>query len=163
MNFHRLALAVLLAVLSCTATVAAQQMPLRIARFPWQVMSPRLPEATLDYLDTRLDQELHVPLNGILQRAAYLPEDECLAALEKTTAASDKKSRPRDWLPLLADRLDADLIVYPTVEVMTFATAFLSGRMMPVIFSLSPPAYSILSPVSLSLRSVHSFVPSSSL
>ena len=94
--------------------------PLRIARIPMIVQSGyHLSQETVDKLEVKLDRALHIPLNGVLHRVEYLPEEKCVAALEDVLGELRREGRRvklKDAMKPLAERLGADLVVCPVIE-----------------------------------------------
>lgn len=92
--------------------------PLRLARVPLIVESPYAPQEAGELIEDRLDLALHVPLNGTLHAVEELPTAEVEQALEEARAelrAQGKRPRYRDAMPLVAAKLDADLVVCPVL------------------------------------------------
>ncbi len=92
--------------------------PLRLARVPLIVESPYAPQEAGELIEDRLDRALHVPLNGTLHAVEELPTAEVEQALEEARAelrAQGKRPRYRDAMPLVAAKLDADLVVCPVL------------------------------------------------
>lgn len=92
--------------------------PLRLARVPLIVESPYAPQEAGELIEDRLDLALHVPLNGTLHAVEELPTAEVEQALEEARAelrAQGKRPRYRDAMPLVAEKLDADLVVCPVL------------------------------------------------
>ncbi|WP_019543500.1 hypothetical protein [Selenomonas bovis] len=92
--------------------------PLRLARLPLIVESPYAPQEVGELIEDRLDRALHVPLNGTLHVVEELPTAEVEQALEEARAelrAQGKRPRYRDAMPLVAAKLDADLVVCPVL------------------------------------------------
>ncbi|MBR2215285.1 MAG: hypothetical protein IJ849_05955 [Selenomonadaceae bacterium] len=111
---------ILLGWLCWLVTISVEGAPLVVAQYPWQEQGGRVPTRVLDYLETRLDRALHVPLNGFLGRVSYLSDDDCERAWAETLAEAapvqGHKARLKDLMKPLADKLGADLVVYPVVE-----------------------------------------------
>ena len=93
---------------------AAERTPLRVAQFPLLIHSRMVPaQAVQDDLEKLVDRSLHVPLNGTLQAVVYIPEKECLAAMEDVQQEAGKRSKLQDLMRPLAEKLQADLVVVP--------------------------------------------------
>ena len=66
-------LAALIVLILSAATVSAESMPVRIARLPI-IFQSTIPDAdTCTRLETKIERAIHIPLNGTLQLAEYLP------------------------------------------------------------------------------------------
>lgn len=107
--------ALLMFVLLVAGTVeAGSRTPLRVAQYPLLIQSRMLPsQAVQDDLGRLIDRSLHVPLNGTLQAVEYIPERECLAAMEEVKAEAKGKYKLKDLMRPLAEKLQADLVVVP--------------------------------------------------
>lgn len=93
---------------------AAERVPLRVAQFPLLVQSYMQPAQNVqDRLEKRIDRSLHVPLNGTLNAVYYIPEQECLEALEDVKNEAAGKEKLRDLMRPVAEKLNADLVVLP--------------------------------------------------
>lgn len=93
---------------------AAQRVPLRVVQLPLKLeCSMRPSSAVLDSLEKQVDQSLHVPLNGTLKAVEYIPEDECLKALDEIVSAAGKGVKAKAVVKPLAEKLQADLVVMP--------------------------------------------------
>lgn len=90
--------------------------PVRIARVPIIFQSTVPDEKTCEALETKIKRAIHIPLNGYLQVAEYLPMDNTARELNdlwQDIKAGNKKAKLADAMRPLADRLDADIIVCP--------------------------------------------------
>lgn len=67
-------------------------------------------------LSKRLLNELHVPLNGYLQKVKVFDENECLQAYQKLPESLRSGKERTLWLRGVAEELGADLILCLTVE-----------------------------------------------
>ena len=93
---------------------AAERVPLRVAQLPLKVECGRGPSpAVLDSLENQVDQSLYVPLNGTLKAVEYIPEDECLRALDEIVSAAGRRVKAKAVVKPLAEKLQADLVVMP--------------------------------------------------
>lgn len=103
-----------------TVEAAEEHSLARMARIPIILQSARIPdEETMASLETKLDRALHIPLNNTLPVAEYIPEAECVAALESILAEmerSGRRAKLKDAMKPLADRLQADIVVCPVLE-----------------------------------------------
>ena len=109
--------AALFVMILFAATASAQ--PVRIARLPIIFQSTIPDEETRADLETKITRAIHIPLNGTLQLAEYLPPDESARALEdlwQNISAQNKKANLSDAMRPLAQELDADLIVCPVLK-----------------------------------------------
>lgn len=90
--------------------------PVRIARVPIIFQSTVPDEKTCAALETKIERAIHIPLNGYLKVAEYLPMDNTARELNdlwQDIKAGNKKAKFADAMRPLADRLDADIIVCP--------------------------------------------------
>ena len=109
--------AALFVMILFAATASAQ--PVRIARLPIIFQSTIPDEETRADLETKITRAIHIPLNGTLQLAEYLPPDESARALDglwQNISAQNKKANLSDAMRPLAQNLDADLIVCPVLK-----------------------------------------------
>ncbi|MBR3498939.1 MAG: hypothetical protein IKO05_08110 [Selenomonadaceae bacterium] len=109
--------AALFVMILFAATASAQ--PVRIARLPIIFRSTIPDEETRAELETKITRAIHIPLNGTLQLAEYLPPDESARALDdlwQNISAQNKKANLSDAMRPLAQELDADLIVCPVLK-----------------------------------------------
>ena len=98
---------------------AAERVPLRIARLPVQVQSNTADDEAVNRLEIRLDQIMHVPLNGTLQAVKEIPGAQVEAALDEVLAQlrqTNQRVRLQDAMKPLADKLQADLVVCPVLK-----------------------------------------------
>lgn len=106
----------LLCLLLGTLAEAAERTPLRVAQYPLRIQSRMMPsQAVQDDLGRLVDRSLHVPLNGTLQAVEYIPECECMAALEAVQEEQGSRAKLKDIMRPLAEKLQADLIVVPVL------------------------------------------------
>ena len=99
------------------ATAYAQ--PVRIARLPIIFQCTTPDDETCAELETKINRAVHIPLNGTLQLAEYLPPDESareLNALWQNISAQNKKASLSDAMRPLAQNLDADIVVCPVLK-----------------------------------------------
>ena len=96
------------------AAAAAERVPLRIARLPVQVRCNTADAEAVNRIEIRLDQIMHVPLNGTLQAVKEIPGAQVAAAMDEVMAQL-RQMHPRvkwqDAMKPLADKLQADLVV----------------------------------------------------
>ena len=107
-----------LIIFAATVTAHAAE-PVRIARLPIIFQCALPDDATRDALETQIQRAVHIPLNGTLQVAQYLPPAESadvLSELWQKISAADKKAVLADAIRPLAAELDADIIVCPIVH-----------------------------------------------
>ena len=119
-RFLSLCLTVFLLVSFTSAVFAEVRAPLRIARIPIILQGWQVPDAdTLAALETKLDRALHIPLNDTLHAMEYLPEAECMAALEQVMSDLRQRNRRvklKDAMKPLAEVLRADIVVCPVLR-----------------------------------------------
>ena len=109
----------LLAVLFVTAQVSAAENPVRIARLPIIFQNAQPDAETCVELEVKLARATHIPLNGTLQVAEYLPPVESAQVLNKlwqSMRSRDKKFKIQQAMRPLAEELDADIIVCPILR-----------------------------------------------
>ena len=109
--------AALFVMILFAATASAQ--PVRIARLPIIFRSTIPDEETRAELETQITRAIHIPLNGTLQLAEYLPPDESARALDdlwQNISGQNKKANLSDAMRPLAQEIDADLIVCPVLK-----------------------------------------------
>ncbi len=95
---------------------AAERIPLRVAQFPLLVQGRMDPAQNVqDNLEKRIDRSLHVPLNSTLNAVFYIPEKECLVALEEAEQEAVGKRKLKELMRPVAEKLQADLVVLPVL------------------------------------------------
>jgi len=106
-------------IFSTTVAMAADRVPLRVARVPIVLQGGRIPEdETIDALETRLDRALHVPLNQTLHAVEYLPEAECervLRAVWEERKKTNGRASLEEVMQIWAETLEADIAVCPVL------------------------------------------------
>ena len=111
----------LLAVLLCliVSTPAAEaRTPLRLARLPVIIETAYAPQGADEVIETQMDRALHVPLNGTLHAVEEIDTAQAEQALREALAelrTQGKHVRYKDAMPLVAEKLDADLVVCPVL------------------------------------------------
>ena len=93
--------------------------PVRIARLPIIFQSTIPDVETRAELETKIERAIHIPLNGTLRLAEYLPPEDSAKIfndLWQEMTAADKKSKLRDAVQPLAEKLDADIVVCPVIN-----------------------------------------------
>ena len=108
-NFFVMCAAIL--ILLTVSTAAAQ--PVRIARLPIIFQCSIPDDQTCRELETKIERAIHIPLNGTLQLAEYLPPNS--SAQEFNDMWNKKASLPDAMRPL-AQKLDADIVVCPVLK-----------------------------------------------
>ena len=106
----------MLAIFFLTATAHAE--PVKIARVP-MIFQCDMPDVKARAaLETKIERAIHIPLNGYLQVAEYLPPEETARVLGEIwqEMSVNKKSKLADAMRPLADALDADIIVCPILR-----------------------------------------------
>ena len=98
---------------------AAERVPLKIAVLPFAIHSHWVDDSTIDSLESRLEREFHVPLNGTLHAVEYIGESESTAALDKVMATlrqTKRKVKLKEAMQPLAEELGADIVICPSVS-----------------------------------------------
>jgi len=114
--FHCALLFALTTLIFLTATAHAE--PVKIARVPI-IFQCNAPDAKIcAALETKIERAIHIPLNGYLQVAEYLPPEESARVLGEIwqEMSTDKKTKLADAMRPLADALDADIVVCPILQ-----------------------------------------------
>ena len=112
-------LSALLVTILFAATASAESQPVRIARLPIIFQSTIPDDETREELETKILRAVHIPLNGTLQLAEYLPPQnsaQVLNDLWQEILSDNKKAHLRDAMRPLAEALDADIIVCPVLK-----------------------------------------------
>lgn len=105
----------LIAVLFVTAQVSAAE-PVRIARLPIIFRSAQPDSNTCVELEVKLARSVHIPLNGTLHVAEYIPPADSakvLSQLWQSMRSANPKAKIQDAMRPLAEDLDADIVVCP--------------------------------------------------
>ena len=100
-------------------TASAESKPVRIARLPIIFQSTIPDVETCAELETKINRAIHIPLNGTLQLAEYLPpknSSQILNDLWQKLSAENKRAKLVDAMRPLAEELDADIIVCPIIN-----------------------------------------------
>ena len=108
----------LLAVILFATTAQAAQ-PVRIARLPIVFQCSVPDNQTCTELETKIQRAIHIPLNGTLQLADYLPENHSAQALNdiwNELRSQNKKAKLIDAIRPLANKIDADIVVCPVLR-----------------------------------------------
>ena len=101
------------------AAAAAERVPLRIARLPVQVRCNTADAEAVNRIEIRLDQIMHVPLNGTLQAVKEIPGAQVAAAMDEVLSQLRQMHQRVKWqdaMKPLADKLQADLVVCPVLR-----------------------------------------------
>ena len=106
----------LIVLLLMTATAHAAQ-PVKIARLPIIFQSTIPDEKTCAALEKRIERAIHIPLDGYLQVAEYLPPDESAKVFNEiwSRISVDRKAKLSEAMRPLAEELDADIIICPVL------------------------------------------------
>ena len=109
----------LILLIFLTATTSAAE-PVKIARLPiiYQCTMPD-DETARAALERQLERSTHIPLNGTLQVAEYLPPLDSVNVFNdiwQEISAANKKAKFAEAMRPLAEKLDADIIVCPIVH-----------------------------------------------
>ena len=119
----------LLAVILFAATAQAAQ-PVRIARLPIVFQCSVPDNQTCAALETKIQRAIHIPLNGTLQLADYLPENHSTQALNdiwNELRSQNKKAKLADAIRPLANKIDADIVVCPVLRQYGQYASFFSS------------------------------------
>ena len=107
----------LFALLLVTAQVSAA--PVRIARLPIIFQNAQPDAETCIELEMKLARATHIPLNGTLQVAEYLPpakSAQVLSELWQSIRSQNRKAKIDEAMRPLAEKIDADIIVCPILR-----------------------------------------------
>ena len=113
----------LLTVIFFVATAQAAQ-PVRIARLPIIFLSNVPDNQTCAELEIKIQRAIHIPLNGTLQLAEYLPPEDSARTLNDIYT---KKSKLVDVIRPLAEKINADIIVCPVLRQYSQHESFFSS------------------------------------
>ncbi|MBD3879969.1 MAG: hypothetical protein SR1Q5_09895 [Quinella sp. 1Q5] len=119
----------LLAVILFAATAQAAQ-PVRIARLPIIFLCSVPDSETCAALETKIQRAIHIPLNGTLQLADYLPENHSAQALNdiwNELRSQNKKAKLAEAIRPLASKIDADIVVCPVLRQYGQYASFFSS------------------------------------
>lgn len=97
---------------------AEARTPLRLARLPVIIETAYAPQGADEVIETQMDRALHVPLNGTLHAVEEIDTAQAEQALREALAelrTQGKRVRYKDAMPLVAEKLDADLVVCPVL------------------------------------------------
>lgn len=106
-------------VLILFAATAQAASPVRIARLPIIFMSTAPDVETCAELEMKIARAVHIPLNGTLQLAEYLPTKVSTQALNdiwRKMRTENKKAKLPDAMRPLAEEINADIIVCPIIK-----------------------------------------------
>ena len=106
-----------IALIFLTATVHAAQ-PVRIACLPIIIQSSMPDIDTSAEIEMKIARAVHIPLNGTLQLAEYIPTEESkqvLVDIWQKLRAENKKAKLADAIRPLARELNADIVVCPVL------------------------------------------------
>ena len=109
----------LFTVILFSTLASAEATPVRIARLPIIFQSTLPDEETCAELETKITRAVHIPLNGTLQLADYLPPEDSAQVLNdlwQEIHSQNKKAKLQDAMRPLAQKLDADIIVCPVLK-----------------------------------------------
>ncbi|MBR4642356.1 MAG: hypothetical protein IKO74_06485 [Selenomonadaceae bacterium] len=109
----------LFTVILFSTLASAEATPVRIARLPIIFQSTVPDEDTCSELETKIARAVHIPLNGTLQLAEYLPmknSAQVFNDLWQEMHSQNKKAKLQDAMRPLAQKLDADIIVCPVLK-----------------------------------------------
>ena len=106
-------------MLISSVCLAADKKPLRLARLPIIFQSNKPDFETCAVLETKIARAVHIPLNGTLKLIEQIETDESTAELNKiwqNMRAENKKSKLKDAMRPLAEKLNADIVVCPVLR-----------------------------------------------
>ena len=117
--------AVLAVMIFFAATASAQ--PVKIARLPIIFQSTVPDSDTRAELETKIERAVHIPLNGTLQVAEYLPPNDSAQIFNdvwQEISSQNKKAKLADAIRPFAQKIDADIIVCPVLKEYSQYTSF---------------------------------------
>lgn len=127
----------IICVLALSIAASCSAEPLRVARLPIIFQSQKPDSDTCAVLETKLARAVHIPLNGTLKLIEHIPVAESTAALNeiwRDMRKADKKTKLKDAIKPLAEKLNADIIVCPVLrrysETFVQNTASLSSHLI---------------------------------
>lgn len=106
-----------LILFATTASVEAS--PVRIVRLPIIFQSTAPDTDTAAELEVKISRAVHIPLNGTLQLADYVPTKDSTMAMNdiwQDLRAENKKAKIVDAIKPLSEKLNADLIICPILK-----------------------------------------------
>lgn len=117
-KFLALMFVIFLMVENSCATAATKN-PVRIARLPIILQNNRPDYNARMELEMKIARSTNVPLNGTLQVAEYIATKDSTVAMNEiwqSLHAVNKHVKVADTVKILADRLDADLVICPVIR-----------------------------------------------
>lgn len=103
-------------IIFSSSIAASEKVPVKIARLPIIFQSTVPDIDTRATLETKIERAIHIPLNQTLQAAEYLPMNDSAQTLNEIwqdMSRENKKTRLRDAIRPLAEKIDADIIACP--------------------------------------------------
>ena len=94
----------------------AHAAPYKIAVLPVMDSSGAATSTIIEALTKRLARELHVPLNGVLQKVEVHGEQETLKELHSLPTEATAAKNCEVWLKALAEKMGVDLVLCLTVD-----------------------------------------------
>ena len=119
MRFIKILTCLCMITLMCSTCFAADKKPLRLARLPIIFQSNQPDFDTRAMLETKIARAVHIPLNGTLQLVEQIDMNESTSELNKiwqNMRSENKKSKLKDAMKPLAEKLNADIVVCPVLR-----------------------------------------------
>ena len=108
-----------ISILFLTSLAGAEKIPLRVVRLPI-IFQARQPDyKTCEILETTIARASSIPLNGTLKLVEYIDSKESTAALNeilRQMQSENKKSKLKDAIKPLAEKINADIIICPVLH-----------------------------------------------
>ena len=124
-------LALLTIIFVSLSSVALAKKPIRIARLPIIIQRNVLDAETAALLEVKIARAVNIPLNKTLKIAEYISTREskqALGTIWQRMRAQNRNAKLSDAVRILADEIDADLVVCPFLQ-------HYEQRISPVSFS----------------------------
>lgn len=124
-------LALLTIIFVSLSSVALAKKPIRIARLPIIIQRNILDAETAALLEVKIARAVNIPLNKTLKIAEYISTREskqALGTIWQRMRAQNRNAKLSDAVRILADEIDADLVVCPFLQ-------HYEQRISPVSFS----------------------------
>lgn len=119
MRFMKIFTCFCIMILICSTCFAADKKPLRLARLPIIFQSNQPDYNTCVTLETKIARAVNIPMNGTLKLVEQIDMNESTSALNtiwQNMRVANKKSKLKDAIKPLAEKLNADIVVCPVLR-----------------------------------------------